>query len=346
MLALMPLWFALVGCQALEYYEPSMDRPVAPPCEPPRELSKVSLPAYRLEPPDVVQIQMLKAVPRQPYQVAVYDVLQVIVLGTLPDQPLQGYFAVDAQGLLNLGPFYGSLPVVGMTVDQIRIAIYQHLAQLPAGAPRDPQVDVQLSQIAELQLVTGTYLVGPDGTLNLLKYGKVRVSGMTTAEAERAVEMQLSAHLQDPDVALDVVAFNSKVYYIITEGAHLGDSVVRVPITGNETVLDAISQVQGISQVSSKEIWIARPAPGGFGCEQILPVDWVAVTQGGSTATNYQILPGDRVFIAEDHMVALTNWVGKVIGPFERVIGFGGLTASTIRAFNVIDSEQASGFGF
>ena len=77
-----------------------------------------------------------------------------------------------------------------------------------------------------------------------------------------------------------MVAYNSKVYYVITQGAGLGDNVRRLPITGNETVLDAISQVNGLSQVSSKKIWIARPAPHDFGCQQILPIEWDAITQG------------------------------------------------------------------
>ena len=88
---------------------------------------------------------------------------------------------------------------------------------------------------------------------------------------------------------------------MITAGGGLGDNVRRIPITGNETVLDAISAVNGLSQVSSTKIWIARPAPGGFGCEQIMPVDYEAITRGGLTATNYQIMPGDRVFIASDN---------------------------------------------
>ena len=30
---------------------------------------------------------------------------------------------------------------------------------------------------------------------------------------------------------------------------------------------------------------------------QTLSVDWQAITQRGETATNYQILPGDRVYV-------------------------------------------------
>lgn len=343
-LGLLVAVIALTGCQdfnpGLDYYHPSMERPVPPALEPPRELAKTSLPSYRIEPPDVIQVQMLKMVPITPYRIQVYDVLQISVLGALPDQPIQGLYLVEAEGTVDLGLAYGSVRVAGLTVDEARDVVQRQLSQVLAA----PEVVLQVSQIADVQPVTGTYLVTPDGTVNLLKYGTVRVAGMTVYEAKAAIERQLSAFFQTPEVWIDVVAYNSKVYYIVTEGAHLGDNVVRVPVTGNETVLDAVTQIQGISQISSKDIWIARPAPNGFGCEQILPVDWVAITRGGSTATNYQILPGDRVFIAEDKMVALTNYLGKVLGPFERVLGFGSLTATTIRSFNNLNTQTGVGF--
>ncbi len=99
-------------------------------------------------------------------------------------------------------------------------------------------------------------------------------------------------------LSIDARQFNSKVFYVITEGAGLGDNVRRIPFTGNDTVLDAISAVDGQSGVSGVYIWVARPTSGGFGCKQILPVDYDAITRGES-ATNYQLMPGDLVFISE-----------------------------------------------
>jgi polysaccharide export outer membrane protein len=157
------------------------------------------------------------------------------------------------------------------------------------------------------------------------------VAGKTLAEAKAALEEHLGEYFDCPEVSIDVAAYNSKVYYVVTAGAGMGDNVLRIPVTGNETVLDAISTVGGLSQLSSKQIWIARPAPGGAGCEQILPVDWDAITRGGSTATNYQVMPGDRIFIAEDGAVALANFINKMLSPFERLVGVTSLTASTIR---------------
>ncbi|MEO2033091.1 MAG: hypothetical protein ABGZ35_13500, partial [Planctomycetaceae bacterium] len=133
---------------------------------------------------------------------------------------------------------------------------------------------------------------------------------------------------------VDVFAFNSKVYYVITQGAGLGDGVFRFPITGNETVLDAISNLNGFGSASSTTMWIARPGPGKTAAQSKLPVDWLALTQHGDVTTNYQMMPGDRLFIAEDKMVAFDTSVGKLLSPFERIFGFATLGADTVTRFS------------
>jgi polysaccharide export outer membrane protein len=112
-------------------------------------------------------------------------------------------------------------------------------------------------------------------------------------------------------------------------------------VTGNETVLDAISQISGLSQVSSKQVWIARPAPDHIGCDQILPVDWVGITKGGSARTNYQIMPGDRIFIAENHLVATDTALAKFLAPIERILGISLLGG---QAVNTISGRSTTGF--
>jgi polysaccharide export outer membrane protein len=327
---------ALAGCQAVNFYDKTLDEPVPAAVEPPREKAMRSLPEYRIEPPDVLQIELLKLVPRPPYRIESYDVLTIGVLNTFMDQPIQGYYLVEAEGTVNLGPAYGTVRIAGMTVEEAQLAIKTKLMNILNA----PEVSVQLARASGMQPVTGPYLVGQDGTVNLRQYGTVYVAGKTLTEAKLTLEQHLRPYVDSPEVSVDIAAYNSKVYYIITEGGGQGDNVVRLPVTGNETVLDAISQIQGLSQLSSKRIWIARPSPAGFGCEQILPVDWDAVTRGGMTATNYQLMPGDRVFIAADPMIALTTTVSKMIGPFERLLGFSSLSFSTVRSAQLLGFRQ------
>lgn len=322
----------LGGCQAVNYRDPSLEQPAPPALEPPREKAMQSLPAYRIEPPDIIQIELMKLVPRPPYHIEAYDVLQISVIGALPEFPINGYYLVEAEGEIDLGPAYGAVRVMGLTPQQAETVVTRKLREILA----HPQVSVQLARASGMQPITGPYLVGPDGTVNLRQYGSVHVAGKTVFEARLALEQHLKLFLDSPEVSVDLAAYNSKVYYVITEGSSAGDNIVRIPITGNETVLDAISQIQGLSQLSSKNIWIARPAPGGFGCEQILPVDYIAITRGGMTATNYQLMPGDRVFIAEDPVLAFAGFLNRLTTPVERVLGIGSLTSSTVRGFQLI----------
>jgi polysaccharide export outer membrane protein len=292
----------------------------------------VSLPTYRVEPPDILQIEMLKLVPLPPYRIDIYDVLQIRVLGTILDQPIDNFYLVEGEGIVSLGPAYGTVRVVGMTIEEATETITRKLQEVLA----KPDVSVQLARTAGTQPITGQYLIAPDGTINLRHYGLLRVAGKTVTEIRADLQKQLSRYFDSPEASVDVIAYNSKVYYVITEGAGLGDNVRRVPITGNETVLDALSAVNGLSQVSSAHIWIARPAPGGFGCEQILPVDYQGITQGGVSATNFQVMPGDRVFIAEDEITTFNNFLTKVTSPIERLFGTSSLGASSIRSFQTL----------
>lgn len=317
----------LAGCQPVDFYDSSLQQPVPPAMEPPRELSMVSLPAYRVSPPDILMIEMLKMVPLPPYRIETFDVLQIRVLGTLLDQPVDGFFLVEGEGIVTLGPAYGRVRVIGMTVEQAADAIKEKLGVILT----NPEVSVQLARTAGTPPVTGEYMIGPDGTINLRQYGSLRVAGKTVTEIRQDLNRLLGQFFDSPQVSVEVRQYNSKVFYVITEGAGLGDNVRRIPVTGNDTVLDAISAVDGLSQVSSAEMWVARPAPGGMGCEQIMPVDYNAIAHGGSTATNYQLMPGDRVFIASDNLIAANTFISKVTAPIERLLGISSLGTSTIR---------------
>lgn len=303
----------------------------------PRELEKVTLPRYVIEPPDVLLIEGVKLVPKSPHKIETFDVLLIRVIGAFPEQPIDDAYSVDADGSVNLGPTYGRVKVEGFTIEESEEEIRQALTKVLT----DVDVSVSLLSSAGAQAVTGQHLVAMDGRVNLGTYGSVFVAGLTIEEARAAIEKQLASELEDPEVFVDVLAYNSKVYYIITQGANLGDNVVRLPITGNETVIDAVANLGGVSQVSSKRMWIARPAPNGVGCEQILPINWPDISAGASTATNFQIMPGDRLFIAEDRLVAFNNVVAKILNPFERIFGFislGTSTANRIERFGLANT--------
>ena len=328
-LVLLAMLLGSTGCTA--FLAPRDPFPATTPEPPvqssvPRELDKVTLPRYVVEPPDILLIEGVKLVPKSPHKFEIFDVILVRVTGAYPDQPIDDAYSIDADGTINLGPTYGRIKVTNLTTEEAEDTVRSDLAQILT----DVDVSISLLQSAGAQQVTGQHLVGPDGRVNLGTYGSAFVAGMTLEEVRAAVEQQLSHKLEEPEVFVDVLAYNSKVYYVVTQGGGFGDNVTKLPVTGNETVLDAVANLGGISQVSSTKIWIARPAPNGVGCEQVLPVNWEEITRGASTATNYQLMPGDRLFIAENKYAKFSGLVATTLRPFESIFGALSLSTSTL----------------
>ncbi|HYT88284.1 MAG TPA: polysaccharide biosynthesis/export family protein [Gemmataceae bacterium] len=397
----------------------------------PHELKRVAQPPYVIESPDELLIDAVRLVPRPPYRIEPLDLLTIVpapkipyriapldfldiqVSNTLPGAPITGGYIVEATGSVNLRytygtvsvvgqtldearasiqqhltpdpkkpgqvgklkppfevsvslvearilqqlrgdygvnpegkitlPGYGTIPVVGMTLDEAKTAVESYLAR-PLGVQILPfEVTVGLAQSRGTQQIKGPHLVRPDGTVSLGTYGSVFVDGLTLAEAKAAIEAQLSTYLLNPKIALDVSGYNSKVFYVITDGAGFGEQVIRLPSTGKETVLDAISFIGGLPAVASKRnIWLARPAPSETNCVQTLPIDWVGITQRGATATNYQVLPGDRIYVKAASVITMDTWLQRIISPIERVFGIALLARTTIRNY---ESNFNSGTG-
>jgi polysaccharide export outer membrane protein len=295
----------------------------------PKELAKVLMPPYVIETPDILSINAVRVIPRPPYRIEPLDSLLIQVSKAFPTEPISGIYVVEPGGTVNLGLSYGSVAVAGLTLEQARRAIEKRLDKVL----KNPEASVSLAQSQGMQQIRGDHLVRSDGTVSLGTYGSVRVSGLTIAQARAAIEEHLRQYLVNPKLAVDVVGYNSKVYYVIIDLAGSGQQVVRLPLTGNETVLDAVSQLNGLPfHASKKRIWVARPAPAEMHCQQVLPVDWRAITECGATATNYQLLPGDRLYVSGDPLVATDTYLAKVFAPVERVFGILLLGSSTVQS--------------
>ena len=317
------------GCRA--FNDPPRPSPVGEPnmSAAPHELRKTVLPAYVIEPPDLLNIEAIHAIPKQPYHLQPYDTVVIQVEGTPAEAPISGVYPVGADGAIILGVHYGTVPVAGKTVEEVKAILLKQLAtKLTA-----PEVSISLADSAARQRISGPHLVGMDGTVTLGIYGNVSVIGLTVSQAKAAVEQHLLQFFDSLEVSVEVGGYNSKVYYVVTQGAGFGDGVYRFPMTGNETVLDALSQINGLRPASSKKIWIARPTDDP-NCVERLEVNWEDITANAFARSNYQVLPGDRIFVAEDHLIALDTNMGKLLAPIERVMGFSIFGAGTVTRFS------------
>ncbi|HEV3416364.1 MAG TPA: polysaccharide biosynthesis/export family protein, partial [Pirellulales bacterium] len=122
------------------------------------EQNKVSLPPYIIEPPDILEVDAIKVVPRAPYKIEALDYLGINVNGTLRDQPITGTYAVEPGGTVNLGPAYGRAKVEGLTLEEAAEGIYRVLSRVL----KQPEVSVTLAASSGQQQIAGEHRVGLD----------------------------------------------------------------------------------------------------------------------------------------------------------------------------------------
>ncbi len=180
------------GCQTVRTPEEKIAKSNLP-----REFTKVSMPDYVVEPPDLLIVEVLEA---------------------LPGRPVSGERLVRPDGKISLG-FYGEVYVAGLTTDEIKEKIVLHLRK---------------------------YIT--DETLGLLE---------TDPETGKPKEVKPK---DSNRVFVDVTSYNSKYYYVQGDVAAPG----KMPITGNECVLDAINYAGGLlATAAPQNIRLVRPAPPG-----------------------------------------------------------------------------------
>jgi polysaccharide export outer membrane protein len=177
------------------------------------------------------------------------------------------------------------------------LALPRELAEQPLPAYVVEPGDVLLIQPVDLDSparMPGDQPVLPDGTINLGKYGRLTVSNKTVDEIEAMVKEAVLAQTKDAGfISVRLVSRQSKVYYVLGE--------VNAPgvfqLSGRETVLDAILAAGGLSErASANNIVLSRPSRPDD-CRTVLPVCYKQIVQLGDTSTNYQIAPGDRIYV-------------------------------------------------
>lgn len=174
-----------------------------------------------------------------------------------------------------------------------------------------------------------------DGTVDLGPYGRVVVAGSSLEQAESLIEQQIAQQIQSQaercqpyrsessDTAaqtaslpddFDSLAVNVRLldpvhrFYVLGEVNAPG----AYPLSGFETVLDAIVTAGGLtSSADPCSILLARPSDP-CECRTTLPVCYREIVQMGNASTNYQLQPGDRVFVASRSCLDdLLFWRGR-----------------------------------
>lgn len=208
---------------------------------------------------------------------------------------------------------------IGMARENAKSVLPPHTIQ-----PGDTLLIEPVSMQRDLRLPADQTVLA-DGTVDLGPYGRAIIAGHDIEQAESLIEQQITFQIRKEDQAQDAhngptargsadapvdnghaadghesFAINVRLLEPVHQFYVLGEvnAPGSYPLAGFETVLDAIVTAGGLTGSANPcQILLARPSDP-CDCRVTLPVCYREIVQMGNTASNYQLRPGDRIFVA------------------------------------------------
>jgi polysaccharide export outer membrane protein len=154
-----------------------------------------------------------------------------------------------------------------------------------------------------------TATVTEEGTITMNPLGKVPVAGLTLPQIEQRIKSLLEARfLNKADVTVDLIEAGSKPISVIGAVSRPG----RIGVTGNITLMQAITAAGGLAPGYGRSLYVLRSAPNGL-TEQIA-VDIDDLMVNGNAEVNLPLRANDVINIPVESMINIYV-LGEVMRP-------------------------------
>ena len=197
---------------------------------------------------------------------------------------------------------------------------------LPPGSPEKPPavVDYRIAAPDVLEIsvlpepaIAREVTVRPDGRISMDLIGDVDVEGRTIAEVRAEITRRMSEYIVRPDVTVVLARSNSRRIYVFGEVRITG----AYPIIGNIDARGALGLAGGptrFSKLSTSRL-VRQEAAG----QRVYQVNLEAITLYGDGRTNYELQPGDVLYVPPNAFARVGYAIGVVLFPLQQVLGFG-----------------------
>lgn len=181
-------------------------------------------------------------------------------------------------------------------------------AAAASDAPIGPRDVLDIKVFQDPTLNTRT-VVTDDGKINFPLVGKLDVSGLRPVQLEQSLKKALEAkYMQKADVTVLVAEAGNRPISVIGAVTHPG----RINVTGNITLMQALTQAGGLAAGYGKTVYVLRTAPNGLTDQIAIDVEDLMVN--GNPDINLPLRPNDVVNIPVDSMINI-YLLGEVMRP-------------------------------
>lgn len=133
--------------------------------------------------------------------------------------------------------------------------------------------------------------VRSDGKISIPLVKEIYAAGLTPLQLEDILTQKLRQYINNPLVTVIVLEIRSQRVFIVGNVSSSG----MLPLEPGLTVMRAIGLVGGVTEFARrKKIFVLREVGGQ---QQKIPFDYSAVLSGKSPELDFELKPGDTIFV-------------------------------------------------
>ena len=198
---------------------------------------------------------------------------------------------------------------------------------IPGAPPSEPQYLVQPPDVLTISVrpapeIQREVMVRPDGFISFDLVGEIEVGGKTIAQIHSEITKRIRKYIVHPDVTVLLAGSNSRKFYVFGEVRRPG----AYPLIGRVRVVEALAMAGGPGQLAAiGRARLTRPSSEG---DEAYHVDFEAITEDGSGATNFSLQPGDVIYVPASISGSIGYAIGNIFFPIQQIFGLGGPAVS------------------
>lgn len=164
---------------------------------------------------------------------------------------------------------------------------------------------------------SGKYPVTAEGKIEYKFVGDIIVKGLTKVQLQERLTTLLAEYIIEPDVNVQILAYLSKVYYVVGEVNRPGKFYMKGnTITVREALIEAALPTQGASMRKCRLI-----TPDAKVKNKYVYVNVYELLYGGDLKCNLEMKPGDVLYVPSTIVAKIIHVVSPVTAAVSSAVG-------------------------
>jgi len=160
---------------------------------------------------------------------------------------------------------------------------------------------------------SGDFEIGPDGNIQYSFIGDIYAEGLTKYELRDSIIKNLEKYVKTPEVSVSIIAYRSKVVYVLGEVRDPG----RYPLRGDSIPLKDVIVEAGLPTrgAALRRIYIVKSDKENPSYKKI---DLFKILYKGYTKENIDLVPGDIVVVPSTVPTEINRALSNFLAPVGR----------------------------